>query len=80
MFDLFIIRVYIAINCLCQCVSALLRSKTAEIELPSHILTELARCFAKDITAFFAVAENQVAYEKWLQTRKQAMKKTTERV
>lgn len=80
MFNVLVTRVYLALEYLLHRASGLLRGKTAEIELPSHILTELARCFAKDITAFFAVAENQVAYEKWLQTRKQAMKKTTERV
>jgi hypothetical protein len=50
-------------------IKKLLHEKRAEAQIPDHILSELARCFARDISAFFAIEENQEAYIKWLQAR-----------
>lgn len=52
-----------------------LASKRAEVTIPDNILTELARCFATDIRAFFSIKSNQEAYEKWLQARNQQVAK-----
>lgn len=49
----------------------LLCDKRAEAQIPDHILAELARCFARDIPAFFADPANQEAYIKWLEGRQQ---------
>lgn len=54
-----------------------LTNKRAEVTIPDQILTELARCFASDIRAFFAVETNQAAYEKWLQSRNQNIAEDT---
>ena len=48
-----------------------LTNKRAEVTIPDHVLTELARCFIKDIRAFFADADNQAKFERWLQMREQ---------
>ena len=58
-------------------ISSFLDNKRAEVTLPDHVLTELARCFAADIRAFFAVETNQAAYEKWLQSRNQNIAEDT---
>ena len=54
-------------------VRATLDNKRAECQIPDHILSELARCFARDIPAFFADPDNQEAYIKWLQAREQQL-------
>ncbi len=51
----------------------LLQEKRAEAQIPDHILSELARCFARDIPAFFAEPANQEAYKQWLQKREQQL-------
>lgn len=51
----------------------LLHEKRAEGQIPDNILSDLARCFARDIPAFFADPANQEAYIKWLQKREQQL-------
>ena len=51
----------------------LLHEKRAEAQIPDHILADLARCFARDIPAFFAEPANQEAYMRWLQEREQQL-------
>lgn len=81
MFDLFIIRVCIVLECLRQRISTFLRSKRGEIELPDYVLSDLARAFLADIIEFFARTEHQAAYEEWRKQREnishqKAMEKT----
>ena len=52
-------------------INDLLHEKRAEGQIPDDILADLARCFARDIPAFFANPDNQEAYIKWLQAREQ---------
>lgn len=52
-------------------VHTILDSNRAEGQVPDRILADLARCFARDIPAFFAIQENQEAYKQWLQEREQ---------
>ena len=52
-------------------VRATLDNNCAEGQIPDNILAELARCFARDIPAFFADPANQEAYIKWLEGRQQ---------
>ena len=54
-------------------IKMILHDKRAEGQIPDHILSELARCFARDIPAFFADPANQEAYNKWLQVRQQQL-------
>lgn len=54
-------------------IKMILHDKRAEGQIPDHILSELARCFARDIPAFFAIKENQEAYKQWLQAREQQL-------
>ena len=51
----------------------LLQEKRAEAQIPDNILSDLARCFARDIPAFFAEPANQEAYKQWLQKREQQL-------
>lgn len=60
-------------------VRATLDNNCAEGRIPDHILAELARCFARDIPAFFANDENRAAYIKWLQDRQRLVQTTPER-
>lgn len=62
---------------ICRFIISFLDNKRAEVTLPDHVLTDLARCFAADIRAFFAVEANQAAYERWLQSRKQNIAEDT---
>lgn len=57
--------------CLYRHAIVLLKNKRAVVTIPDNILTELARCFATDIRAFFSIKSNQEAYEKWLQATNQ---------
>lgn len=54
----------------------LLHEKRAEGQIPDNILSDLARCFARDIPAFFADPANQEAYKQWLQKREQQLAQT----
>ena len=54
-------------------IKMILHDKRAEGQIPDHILSELARCFARDIPVFFADPANQEAYIKWLQAREQQL-------
>ena len=56
-----------------------LRNNRAEGRIPDHILADLARCFAREIPAFFQKKENQEAYIKWLQDRQRLAQTTPER-
>ena len=67
----FILCIHSGLKLLCRCVNIILRNNRAEGRIPDHILSELARCFARDIPAFFADPANQEAYKRWLQARKQ---------
>ena len=49
----------------------LLQSKRAEVNLPNHILAELARGFVEDIRQFFSIERNQEAYRQWLHAQEQ---------
>ena len=60
---------------ICRFIISFLDNKRAEVTLPDHVLTDLARCFAADIRAFFSIKANQEAYEKWLQASKQQASK-----
>lgn len=60
---------------ICRFIIGFLDNKRAEVTIPDNILTELARCFATDIRAFFSIKSNQEAYEKWLQARNQQVAK-----
>ena len=57
-------------------VKKILHDKRAEGQIPDHILSELALCFARDIPAFFAIKENQEAYKQWLQAREEQLAQT----
>ena len=54
-------------------VQTILSNNSAECQIPDDILAELARCFARDIPAFFVDPDNQEAYIKWLQAREQQL-------
>lgn len=80
MFDLFVIRAHIALDCLCERLRAVLRNKRGEIELPDYVLSDLARAFLADIIGFFAQSEHQAVYEEWQKKREQhTTKKTTKK-
>lgn len=72
MFHLFVMRAYIALDCLWQRLKALLRSKTAEAKLPDCTLTELAHAFLADVKGFFASEENQAIFYEWKNQREQS--------
>ena len=76
MFNVLVIRAYIALERLWCHVSALLREKRGEIELPDYVLSDLARAFLSDIMGFFTVKENQVAYETWKNQRENILRTT----
>lgn len=69
LFDYLARHLYIGFKCFCERLGAILNDKNAKVELPDHILSDVARSVLPDIIAFFAVIENQVAYEKWKQER-----------
>lgn len=66
----------VALDNLCRRIGKLLRNKTAEIEVQDCALSELARCLVEDVRAFFAIGENQTAYENWKRERKSELKAT----
>ena len=76
MYNRFIAQILVKLRNLYRRISAILYNRRAEIELPDHVLSDLARCFTADIKAFFTVSENQAAYEKWLHEREQQATKT----
>lgn len=45
-------------------------------QIPAHVRDQLARSFLRAAETFFATAENQAAYEKWLATRKRREEET----
>lgn len=73
MFNLFVMRAYIALDCLWQRLRALLHSKTAEAKLPDCTLTELAHTFLADVKGFFASEENQATFYEWKNQREQSV-------
>lgn len=79
MFDLFIIRVYIALECLCQRASALLHNKTAEVNIPDHVIREMARCLLPDLIAFYESEEGKAAFVQW-KAEREAKKKEQSKV
>ena len=80
-FDFLVWHLYIGFKHLCERLRAILSDKNAKVEFPDHVLSDVARSVLPDIIAFFAIIENQVAYEKWKQERdRQKILKTTEKV
>lgn len=49
----------------------LLHNKRAEVQIPDHILADLARCFVEDIRGYFSIESNQEAYRQWLHAQEQ---------
>ena len=73
MLNKIILYIHAGLMLLIRWIRILLCDKSAECQLPDHILSDLARCFARDIPAFFADPANQEAYIKWLQKREQQL-------
>ena len=72
MVNLFVIRVYIALDYMRHRLTNLLSSKTAEAKLPDCTLGELAHAFLADVKGFFASEENQAAFHEWKKQREQS--------
>ena len=69
----YIINIHSGLKLLYLRFKKLLHEKRAEAQIPDNILADLARCFARDIPAFFADPVNQEAYIKWLQAQEQQL-------
>lgn len=63
------VYVRVMLDSLCHRVGKLLSNKTAEIDNPDCVLSDLARCFVEDVRTFFTIDANQAAYEKWKRER-----------
>ena len=72
-FDFLFWYLHIGAKYLCERLGAVLSDQKAKVELPGHVLSDVARSILPDIIAFFAVKENKVAYEKWKQERDRQM-------
>lgn len=72
-FDFLAWHLYIGFKHLCERLRAVLNDKNAKVELPGHVLSDVARSVLPDIIAFFSVKENKVAYEQWKQERDRQM-------
>lgn len=75
-----IIRYLCGLKLLKLRIKKLLQEKRAEAQIPDNILADLARCFARDIPAFFGAPANQEAYIKWLQARQQQAQEQSEKM
>ena len=78
MFNILVIRAYIALKRLWCRASALLREKRGEIELPDHVISTLAHGLLQDIIAFFQTEDNKNAYKRWKCEREHLTAKKTE--
>ena len=65
MLNPFFTRMSIALECLYQRLSALLRNKTAEANIPDYVIQEMARCLLPDLIAFYESEEGMAAFNQW---------------
>ena len=65
MFNVLVIRAYIALKCLYQRLSAVLRSKTAEANIPDYMIREMARCLLPYLIDFYESEEGIAAFNQW---------------
>ena len=72
-FDFLFWHLHIGLKRFCERLRAILSDKNAKVEIPDHVLSDIARSVLPDIIAFFSVKENKVAYEQWKQERDRQM-------